>query len=106
MQVLNIVTFNNDYCEGGRFMLDIKRVLISFFVLATIASFIFWALSHAPSKRNKTIKRARMRKWSTISFIVTEVISFLWISLPIPAFILAFSFALQHMVFDKRIENL
>lgn len=106
MQVLNIVTFNNDYCKGGRFMLVLKEIFILFLVLSMVVSFCFYALSHAPSKMNKTIKRAKMRRWSTIFIIVTIMIAVLSVSQPILGCSIVISFVLLDMAFSKIIETL
>lgn len=106
MQVLNIVTFNNDYCKGGRFMLVLKEIFILFLVLSMVVSFCFFALSHAPSKKNKTIKRAKMRRWSTIFIIVTIMIAALSVLQPILACGIVISFVLLDMAFSKIIEIL
>lgn len=83
-----------------------QKVLILLLVLFMAVSFIFWALSHAPSKRNKSEKRATMRKWSTIFIIVTFVIGLLLVSQPVVACSIALSFALLDMAFSRIIESL
>ncbi len=87
-------------------MLVLKEVFILFLILFMVVSFVFFALSHAPSKKNKTIKRAKMRRWSTIFIIVTTMIVILSVSQPILACSIVLSFVLLDMAFSKIIENL
>ena len=75
-------------------------------VLSMVVCFAFWALSHAPTKKNKNIKRAKMRRWSTIFIIVTMMIVLLLLSQPIAACSIVLSFVLLNMAFSRIIENL
>ena len=83
-----------------------QKALVLLFVLFMTVCFIFWVLSHAPSKRNKTKKKATMRKWSTIFVIVTSVIDLLLVSQPIAACSITLLFVLLDKVFSRIIENL
>ena len=83
-----------------------QKALVLLLFLFMIVCFIFWVLSHAPSKRNKTKKKATMRKWSTIFVIVIVMISNLLLSQPIAACSIILSFALLDIVFSRIIENL
>lgn len=47
-------------------MLDRFQVFFSILFIFLVISFFFWCLSHAPSKKNKTEKREKMRNWSTV----------------------------------------
>lgn len=87
-------------------MIILKEVFILFLVLFIVVCFVFWALSHAPCKKNKTIKRAKMRRWSTIFIIVTMIIGLLLVSQLIAACSIVLSFVLLDMVFSRIIENL
>lgn len=83
-----------------------QKALILLFIFFMAICCIFFALSHAPSKRNKTKKRATMRKWSTIFIIVTFGIGLLFVSQPIVACSTALSFALLDMAFTRIIAHL
>lgn len=87
-------------------MLVVKMVFISFIYLAMIVSFVFYCISHAPSKKNKPIKRTKMRKWSTMFFVPTIVIVLLYVKMPVQAAIMGLSFAVIDMAFSKIIETL
>ncbi len=83
-----------------------QKVLSLLLVLFMVVCLIFWGLSHAPSKRNKTKKKATMRKWSTIFVIVTFVIGLLLVSQPITAFKITLVFVLLDVAFSRIIDNL
>ncbi len=97
-------------------MLSVKMILISFVFLVMVISFIFWAISHAPSKKNKTVKKTKMRKWSTILLVaMTEILVFyIGISTPtitireivIPAILIGLSFIIIDLSFSMIIKNL
>lgn len=87
-------------------MLVLKEVFILSLAFSMIVSFAFWTLSHTPSKKNKTIKRAKMRKWSTRILIVTMVIALLLVSQLIIAGSIVLSFVVLDMAFSKIIETL
>lgn len=83
-----------------------QKVLILLLVLFMTVSFIFFVFSHAPSKRNKNKKKITIRKWSTISLIVTSMISCLLVSKPAIAVCIAISFVLLDMACNIIIDNL
>lgn len=100
----SIVALTMIIVRRKKVMLVLKNFFILFLSVCMAVSFSVFALSHAPSKKNKT--RAKMRKWSTIIIIATTMIATLYISQPILACSLVISFILLHIAFSQIIKTL
>lgn len=82
-----------------------KKVFLLFIAFVMIVSFVFWAISNAPLKENKTIKRAKMRKWSTIFLMATILILSLYAEQPITVIRIGLSFVVVSIAWGRIIEN-
>ncbi len=55
-------------------MLGIQKFLNLIVSLIMVISFVFWCISYAPSKRNKTAKRAKMRILSLVGLLIPLIV--------------------------------
>lgn len=85
-----------------------KKVFLLFIAFATIVCWFFWAISCAPCKKNQTIKRAKMRKWSTVFLMVIILILLFFVEQSIKSVIAigGLSIVVASMSFDSIIKNL
>ena len=92
-------------------MLVVENIFRLFLGLFLLVCVIFWCISHAPSKRNKNIKRYKERKRSTIGIIMVTIAILIFCGqfqmiLSISTDILLLSLVLFHLIFNRIIENL
>ena len=88
-------------------MLDVGKIFRLFLIFGMIVSFIPWFISHAPSKKNKSIKRNKLRKVSTIGVITLTAITLIFCEqFNTKTFSFLISIILLHISFNMIIENL
>lgn len=82
-----------------------QKVFVVFISAVMLISCIFYFFSHAPCKKNQSMKMAKIRKISTAFFAITTAITLVYTGQP-KLMTIVLSYIIIHIAFDMAIKNL
>lgn len=83
-----------------------RKVFVISITAIMLISVIFYFLSHAPCKKNKSTKMAKIRKISTAVLALATGITLLYVGMPKTIMLMVPSLIIIHISFDIMIKNL